>query len=248
MIVIKSPREIEVMREAGRLTAQTIEELKKLVAPGITTRELDESAARFIRAAGAVPGFLGYQGFPRNICASVNEQVVHGIPGSRRLKPGDIISLDIGVMHRGYWGDAAVTLPVGEVSPEARRLMQVTEASLYAGLEKVRPEARLTDIGNAVQSYVESHGFSVVREFVGHGIGQKMHEEPQIPNFGPPGKGPVLKPGMVLAIEPMVNTGTYHVKVLSDNWTVVTRDGKPSAHFEHTVAVGEDGPIILTLP
>lgn len=248
MIIIKSPREIEVMREAGRLTAQTIEELKKLVEPGITTRELDEAAARFIRAAGAVPGFLGYHGFPGNICTSVNEQVVHGIPGSRKLKSGDIISLDIGVIHRGYWGDAAVTLPVGEVSAEAMRLIEVTEASLHTGIEQVRPEARLSDIGHAIQSHVESHGFSVVRDFVGHGIGQAMHEEPQVPNFGPPGKGPVLKPGMVLAIEPMVNMGTYHVKVLGDNWTVVTRDGKPSAHFEHTVAIGEDGPIILTLP
>lgn len=234
------------MREAGKIVAHVHEVLKEVIRPGITTKELDEIAEREIVKHGAIPAFKGYHGFPASICASVNEEVVHGIPGLKTLKDGDIISIDIGTIYNGYYGDAAKTHGVGTVDDEALRLIEVTRQSFYEGLKFCREGSRLSDISHAVQSYVEANGFSVVRDFVGHGIGQNMHEDPQIPNFGPPGKGPRLREGMVLAIEPMVNIGTYKVRTLLDNWTVVTLDNKKSAHYEHTVAITKGDPIILT--
>ena len=247
MIVCRSAAELERMREAGRLVGEVLTELTAMVAPGITTAELDEAAERRIVAAGAVPAFKGYHGYPATICASVNEEVIHGIPSGRRvLRAGDIISIDVGASLDGYYGDSAVTLPVGPVSEEAATLLRVTDEALYKAIARVRPGARVSDIGHAVQQHVEAFGFSVVREFVGHGIGQRMHEEPQIPNYGEPGHGPRLAEGMVLAIEPMVNAGKPAVKVLADGWTAVTRDASLSAHFEHTVAVTSGEPRILT--
>ena len=246
MIIVKSLQEIELMRQAGRIVAGTLQELAGAVRPGITTIKLDALARQYIQKSGARPAFLGYHGFPATICTSLNEEVVHGIPGLRRLKAGDIISIDVGVFYKGYYGDAAATFPVGEVSPLAKRLLEVTRESLYKGIEKAYPGNRLYDISAAIQTYVESRGFSVVRSYVGHGIGSEMHEEPQVPNFGLPGKGPLLEAGMVLAIEPMVNAGTWEVETLSDDWTVVTKDRNLSAHFEHTVAIMQDGPEILT--
>jgi methionyl aminopeptidase len=248
MIVLKSDREISYLRDAGRIVGQTIEELKKTIAPGITTLELDRLADRYIRNAGAIPAFKGYCGFPANICTSINEQVVHGIPGSRSLEDGDVISLDIGAKLNGYYGDAAITLPVGAVDEEILRLLAVTEQSLYKGIEQAIQGNRLSDISHAVQVHAESHGYGVVRDYVGHGIGRRMHEDPQIPNYGAPGRGPLLKSGMALAIEPMINLGTPDVEVLTDDWTVITADRKVSAHFEHTVAITEGEPQILTLP
>lgn len=247
MIILKSKREIEKLREAGKVVAETHAFLKELVVPGITTLELDRRAEEFIRKNGAIPAFKGYGEFPGSICASVNEEVVHGIPGSKELKEGDIISLDIGSIVDGYYGDSAKTHPVGEISEEDKRLIEVTRQSFYEGIKFARLGFRLSDISNAVQTYVEEHGFSVVRDFVGHGIGQALHEEPQIPNFGVAGKGPRLREGMVLAIEPMVNAGTYRVRVLEDNWTTITCDGKNSAHYEHTIAITEGEPDILSL-
>ncbi|MFC4765927.1 type I methionyl aminopeptidase [Effusibacillus consociatus] len=246
MIVSKSKTELDMMREAGRIVALTHQELAKAIRPGITTQELDQIAEEFIRKQGAVPSFKGYHGFPASICASVNEELVHGIPGSRVLREGDIISIDIGVEKHGFHGDSAWTYPVGTISDEAVRLLRVTEESLFKGIEQTREGNRLSDIGHAIQTHVEAAGFSVVRDYVGHGIGRQMHEDPQIPNYGPPGRGPRLKVGMTLAIEPMVNIGTYHCKTLADNWTVVTADGSLAAHFEHTVAITENGPEILT--
>jgi len=247
VIVLKTPVEIEVMREAGRITAKALRLVGEAVRPGITTLELDGIAEEYIRSENAVPAFLGYHGFPATLCTSVNEQVVHGIPGSRVLKDGDILSVDCGAVVDGYFGDAALTFPVGAISPQAAALLDATRRSLHAGVAKARPNMRLYDIGSAVQQVAEGAGFSVVREYVGHGIGRAMHEEPQIPNFGQAGKGPQLKTGMVFAIEPMINAGSYEVRSLSDGWTVVTVDGAKSAHFEHTVAITEDGPIILTV-
>jgi methionyl aminopeptidase len=235
------------MREAGRLVGEVLTELTGMVAPGVTTADLDAAAEKRILAAGAVPAFKGYHGYPATICASVNEEVIHGIPSGRRvLKAGDIISIDVGASLDGYFGDSAVTLAVGAVTQEAATLLRATEESLYKAIERARPGNRISDIGHAVQQHVEAFGFSVVREFVGHGIGQKMHEEPQVPNYGEPGRGPRLAEGMVLAIEPMVNAGKPAVKVLADGWTAVTRDGSVSAHFEHTVAVTAGEPWILT--
>jgi len=234
------------MRQAGHIVAKTLRELARAVKPGITTIQLDTLARRYIEKLQARPAFLGYQGYPASICASLNDEVVHGIPSLRRLKTGDIISIDVGVFYKGYYGDAAATFAVGEVSPLAARLLEVTRESLYKGIEKAFPGNHLYDISAAIQAYAESQGFSVVRNYVGHGIGSEMHEEPQVPNFGLPGKGPVLEAGMVLAIEPMVNAGTWEVETLGDNWTVVTRDRSLSAHFEHTVAILQDGPKILT--
>ena len=248
MIVLKTDREIGYMRDAGKIVGQTLQELKKAIVPGVTTLELDRIADQYIRHAGAIPAFKGYGGFPANICTSVNEQVVHGIPGSRQLKNGDVISLDVGTKLNRYYGDAAITVPVGDVDDELLNLLTVTEESLYKGIEKAIKGNRLSDISHAVQLHAESHGYGVVRDYVGHGIGQRMHEDPQIPNYGPPGRGPLLKNGMVLAIEPMINLGTPEVEVLADDWTVVTEDGKISAHFEHTVAVTDGEPLILTLP
>lgn len=246
MIIIKSKREIEMMRRAGRLVAETHAFLQQFIKPGITTKELDRIAEDFILKNNGRPAFKGYNGYPASICTSVNEEVVHGIPGLKKLKDGDIISIDIGVIVDGYYGDSAKTYPVGNVTKEALRLIKVTEESFYEGIKFAKVGYRLSDISHAIQRHVESNGFSVVRDFVGHGIGQKMHEDPQIPNFGPPGKGPRLKEGMVLAIEPMVNAGTYHVRILGDNWTVVTFDGKLSSHYEHTIAITDGEPEILT--
>jgi methionyl aminopeptidase len=247
MITIKSPREIELMRQAGRVVAEVLLEISQAVRPGISTGELDKMAEHRIRKAKCIPAFKGYHGFPATICASVNEEVVHGIPGVRRLVDGDIISIDVGAVFQGYFGDAAATFPVGDVDPEALRLIEVTRESLYLGIAQAVEGKHLTDISYAVQTHVENNGFAVVRNYVGHGIGNQMHEEPQVPNFGKPGRGPRLQSGMALAIEPMVNIGTWQVETLLDNWTVVTLDRKWSAHFEHTVAVGKDEPEILTV-
>ncbi len=246
MITLKSDQEIELMREAGRIVALTHEILAKAVQPGITTAELDVMAEKNIRTHGGEPAFKGYNGFPASICTSINEQVVHGIPSLRKLKEGEIISIDVGVCYRGYYGDAAVTLPVGKISDQAARLIEVTRDSLYKGIEFTRAGNRLSDISHAVQAYAEAHGYHVVRSYVGHGIGSSMHEEPEVPNFGKPGRGPKLQKGMVLAIEPMINIGTWQVETLEDNWTVVTGDASFSAHFEHTVAIHEEGAEILT--
>ena len=246
MIILKSEREIKYMRDAGRIVAETLQEVKKAVRPEITTLELDQLAEDYIKSCGAIPTFKGYHGFPGNICASVNEQVVHGIPSVKKLKNGDTVSIDIGAVINGYHGDAALTLPVGEIDIEVRNLLNVTQESLDKGIEKAIAGNRLSDISHAVQTHAEKHGYGVVRDYVGHGIGRNMHEDPQIPNYGIPGHGPRLKPGMTLAIEPMINMGTHAVNVLNDGWTVVTADGKPSAHFEHTIAITPDGPEILT--
>ncbi|MBS4206337.1 type I methionyl aminopeptidase [Lederbergia citrea] len=246
MIISKTPREIEIMREAGRIVALTHQELQKHIQPGITTKELDVIAERFIKEHDALPSFKGYNGFSGSVCASVNEELVHGIPGSRVLKEGDIISLDIGAHYSGYHGDSAWTYAVGSIDDETQKLLDVTEKSLYLGLEEAKPGERLSNISHAIQTFVESNGFSIVREYVGHGIGQNLHEDPQIPHYGPPNKGPRLKPGMVLCIEPMVNAGSRYVRTLADNWTVVTVDGKMCAHFEHTIAITETGFEILT--
>jgi methionyl aminopeptidase len=236
------------MREAGRIVAETHKLLSKAIQPGISTKELDQIAEDYIRSQGASPSFKGYNGFPGSICASVNEELVHGIPGPRKLREGDIISVDIGAQFKGYHGDSAWTYPVGAISDTARKLLEVTERSLYQGLALAKPDERLYTISHAIQSCIEADGFSVVREYVGHGIGASLHEEPQIPNYGIAGRGPRLKPGMVLAIEPMVNVGERFVKTLEDNWTVVTADGSMCAHFEHTIAITADGYEILTLP
>ncbi|MEI9475091.1 MAG: type I methionyl aminopeptidase [Deltaproteobacteria bacterium] len=247
MIIIKSSREIEQLRRPNAIVAEVLQRLRKAVVAGITTRELDQIAEEVILSMGAVPAFKGYRGFPASLCASINEQVVHGIPNQRRLKEGDIVSLDVGASLNGYFGDAAITLPVGSVDPEAQRLLEVTERALTLGIEKARKGNRLFDISHAIQGWVESQGFSVVRDFVGHGIGKSLHEEPQIPNFGSPHQGPRLEEGMVFALEPMVNEGTYEVKNLSDGWTVSTADRKRSAHFEHTIAITDGDPEILTV-
>ncbi|CAM5778980.1 MULTISPECIES: type I methionyl aminopeptidase [Brevibacillus] len=246
MIILKSKAELEVMREAGRIVALTHQELAKAIKPGVTTKQLDELAETFIRSKGAIPSFKGYGGFPGSICASVNEELVHGIPGKRVLQEGDIISIDIGAQYQGFHGDSAWTYPVGNIAEEDQRLLRVTEESLYKGLEKALPGARLSDISHAIQIHAEAAGFTLVREYVGHGIGQNLHEDPQVPNYGPPDRGPRLKPGMVLAIEPMVNAGERYVRTLEDNWTVVTVDRKRCAHFEHTIAITEDGYEIFT--
>jgi methionyl aminopeptidase len=246
VIVCKSPAEIERMREANALVAQVLADLAAMVAPGVSTADLDAAAEKSVRAAGAEPAFKGYRGYPATLCASVNEQVVHGIPSARPLSEGDIISLDMGVKLNGFYGDSAVTVPVGDVSEEASKLLRVTQEALEKGIAQVRLGGRVSDIGHAIQGHVEANGFSVVREFVGHGIGAALHEEPQIANYGEPGRGPRLAEGMTLAIEPMVNLGRPAVKVLADGWTAVTRDGSLSAHFEHTVAVTKDGPLVLT--
>ena len=249
MIVCRSAAELERMREAGRLVGEVLTELSARVGPGVSTAELDELAEQRIRQAGATPAFKGYHGYPATICASINDEVIHGIPSDRRvLADGDIISIDVGASLDGYFGDSALTLPVGRVSEQAATLLRVTEESLYLAIERARPGGRVSDIGHAVQRHVEAIGFSVVREFVGHGIGQRIHEEPQVPNYGEPGHGPRLAEGMVLAIEPMVNAGKPGSRVRPDKWTAVTEDGKYSAHFEHTVAITAEGPWVLTRP
>ena len=247
MIHLKTPREIEKIRKAGRVVAEVLELMSENVRPGITTAKLDSLALDAFRKRNAVPAFLGYQGFPANICISINDEVVHGIPGERVLKEGEIVSVDVGAVVDGYYGDSAKTFAVGEIPRESARLLSVTEEALRRGVDCCRPGNRLGDLSAAIQSYVESERFSVVRDLVGHGIGKKMHEEPQVPNFGDAGSGIELKEGLVIAIEPMINAGDYKVRVLPDGWTIVTEDGSLSAHFEHTVAVTSNGPDILTL-
>lgn len=248
MIIRKSSRELERMREAGRLTAEAHRLVAEAVAPGVTTEELDQIVFDFIQSQGAEPAFLGYHGFPASICASINEQIVHGIPSERELEEGDIISIDIGVVYEGYVGDAAQTLPVGKVSEAKQQLMKTTSEALEAAIDKARTGNRLSDISHAVEQVAEPQGYGIVREYGGHGVGAQMHEDPFVPNFGEPGRGPRLKKGMCLALEPMLNLGTHETGVLEDGWTVVTVDGQPSAHFEHSVAITDEGPIILTLP
>lgn len=246
MIILKSEREINYLRDAGRIVAGALVEVKKAAKPDVTTMELDRIAEEYIKSCGATPAFKGYHGFPGNICSSVNEEVVHGIPGLKKLKNGDTVSIDIGAVINGYYGDAAITIPIGEVDAEVQQLLDVTEQSLYKGIEQAIVGNRLSDISHAVQKHAESFGYGVVRDYVGHGIGRNMHEDPQVPNYGPPGRGPRLKSGMTLAIEPMINMGTHEVKTLDDGWTVITSDGKRSAHFEHTIVITPDGPEILT--
>jgi len=246
VILLKSQADLTKMRAAGKVVAGALAGLREMAREGVTTKELDAFAEDYIIKAGAMPAFKGYMGYPATICASINEVVVHGIPSARKLKDGDIIGIDMGAVVDGFYGDAATTIMIGGVDEEVRKLVAVTEECLRLGIEKAVPGNRISDISHAVQSHAEANGFSVVREFVGHGIGRKLHEEPQVPNFGEPGKGSLLKPGMTIAIEPMVNMGKSRTVVLGDGWTAVTIDRKPSAHFEHTVAVTETGPLILT--
>ncbi|MFN2454008.1 MAG: type I methionyl aminopeptidase [Pyrinomonadaceae bacterium] len=246
MIIGKSKKELEKMRAAGQLVGRVLQELRRIIEPGITTLELDRTAEKMIRDAGGVPTFKGYHDYPFSICASVNEQVVHGFPSNKKLQDGDILSIDCGVTLGGYVGDTATTIPVGRVNEEWLELIRVAEECLERAIEQCRAGNHVGDIGWAVQSHAEAHGYGVVREYVGHGIGRKMHEDPQIPNYGAPGKGAKIKNGYVFAIEPMINLGTHATKVLADGWTVVTLDGQPSAHVEHTVAVTENGPEMLT--
>jgi len=249
MIILKSPDEIDRMRKAGRIVAQTIERLVEDVRPGMTTEDLDRQAEAIIRAEGALPSFKGYRGFPATICTSLNEEVVHGIPSAKRqLIPGDILKLDVGCIWDGYHADSAVSLFVGGMppTPEAEKLVRVTEESLNAGIEALRAGSRLSDVGYAVQQVAEGAGFNCVREYAGHGVGRALHEDPQVPNYGDPGRGPLVRPGLVIAIEPMVNVGTWRTRVLRDHWTVVTADASLSAHFEHTIAVTEEGSEVLT--
>src|SRR4051812_27552184 len=247
MIIGKSQKEIDKMRASGQLVGRVLQELRAMVRPGITTLEVDRAAEKMITDAGACPTFKGYNGFPFSICASVNEQVVHGFPSNYALQDGDIFSIDVGVTLEGFVGDTAATVPVGRVSDEAKKLIRVTEECLQMGIEQCRPGNHLGDIGHAVQSHAEAQGYSVVRDYVGHGIGRRMHEDPQIPNYGKPGKGVKIKSGYVFAVEPMINMGGLHTKTLKDGWTVVTVDSQPSAHVEHTIAITEEGPEVLTL-
>ncbi len=246
-IRIKTPEEIDILRKAGKILASIIRELERSLKSGMTTKDIDLKAESLIRKANVLPAFKGYRGFPGCACISVNDEVVHGIPGARVIKDGDIVSIDVGIIHDDYYSDTAVTVAIGKVDQQCLKLLDVTRESLAKGIEKARADNHLSDISWAVQQHVEKNGFSVVRNFVGHGIGKQLHEEPEIPNFGQPHQGPVLKEGMVFAIEPMVNVGKHQTKILSDGWTVVTEDGKPSAHFEHTIAITKNGPEILTL-
>lgn len=246
MIILKSPQEIEKMRASNAIVAEVIQQIAAMVGPGVRTLDLDRCAEEIARKKGARPAFKGYRGYPFSLCTSVNKEVVHGMPSERSLAEGDIISLDFGIFYDGYYGDAAVTVPVGNITASAERLIETTEESLHLGIEKARVGNRLGDISSVIQDHVEANGFSVVRDFVGHGIGKNLHEDPQVPNYGFRGRGVELRAGMVLAIEPMVNEGVYQVQVLKDGWTVVTSDGKLSAHFEHSVAVTENGPVILS--
>ena len=246
MVGLKSPQEIELMKSAAQILKSVLNKLKALVVPGKTTKEIDDYAALFIAREQATLAFKGYKGYPANMCISINEEVVHGIPSQKKIKSGDIVSLDLGIAHQGYFADSAITLPVGRIDASVRKLIRVTRESLSRGIKQARVGKHLGDISYSIQRYVEANGFSIVRQFVGHGIGLSLQEEPQIPNFGQPGKGIVLKAGMTLAIEPMVNMGGWEVEVLDDGWTVVTKDRLPSAHFEHTVVITENGPEVLT--
>ena len=246
MINLKTAHEIDLMARAGSLLASVLPPLKEACQPGVKTTELDRIADKLIRQGGAIPGFLGYNGFPRSICVSINDEAVHGIPGNRKIAEGDLVSLDLGLVLEGFWADVGVTVGVAKITREAARLLKVTEQALYVGIDKARPGGYLGDISSAIQEHVEAAGFSVIRQFVGHGIGRQMHEDPQVPNFGRPGTPPRLKPGMTLAIEPMVNAGSYEVYMKPDGWTICTADRSLSAYFEHTVAITEKGPIVLT--
>ncbi|OGC77276.1 MAG: type I methionyl aminopeptidase [candidate division Zixibacteria bacterium RBG_16_50_21] len=246
MIYLKSPREIEIMKKNGKIVAQAIDTVRQAIRPGVKTKELDRLAKEYIESEKAQPAFFGYRGYPANICVSIDEEVVHGIPGERELVAGQIVSVDIGVLKEGYYADGAATFAVNQISPEAARLLEVTKKALKIGLDKARVGNYLGDISASIQAYVEDNGFAVVRDLVGHGIGKQMHEDPQVPNFGKPKSGPSLVPGMVFAIEPMVNAGTSKVVTKPDGWTIVSQDGSLSAHFEHTVAVRENGPQVLT--
>jgi methionyl aminopeptidase len=246
MIPLKTKEDLNILREAGKMLAGVMQKLASAVKVGISTARLDCLAEELLSKAGAIPAFKGYRGFPATVCVSINEEIVHGIPSERLLKENDIVSLDLGINYRGYFADAAITLAVGEVNPQTKKLISVTKNALGEGIRQARAENRLSDISSSIQTYVEAHGFSVVRQFVGHGIGYNLHEEPEIPNFGVPGQGPLLKKGMVLAIEPMVNMGSWESEITSNGWTAITKDGLPSAHFEHTVAITENGPEILT--
>lgn len=249
MIVLKTSRELAIMREAGRISAMALKVAGEAVEPGVSTWEIDRVARKYIESQGAVPSFLGYGGFPASACISVNNVVIHGIPSKRQIiKAGDIVSIDIGAIYEGFNGDNAYTFACGDISAEAQRLLDATRESLYEGIKQAKAGNRLGDIGSAVQRYVEARGYSVVRDFVGHGVGAKLHEDPSVPNYGTPGRGVRLLPGMTIAIEPMVNQGRHEVQVQKDGWTTVTRDGKLSAHFEHTIAITSDGPVILTKP
>jgi len=250
-IQVKTPAELAKMREAGRIVGEVLRLLSDIAEPGMSTAQLDRAAGEHIREQGAEAAFKGYRGFPANVCTSINEEVVHGIPGPRKLREGDLLKADVGVLWEGYYGDAAVTIPIGDITEEARRLIRATRMALAAGIRAVRAGGRVRDVSAAVQQTAEQHGFSLVREYTGHGIGRNLHEEPQVPNFVRSGfmrNSPVLPAGAAIAIEPMVNAGNWRTEVLADGWTVVTRDRKLSAHFEHTVAIEEDGPVILTLP
>lgn len=246
MIPLKSEEELEIMRKAGKILAAILQELQRFIRAGVSTIEIEQLAEELVRRENAIPAFKGYKGFPAAICASVNEEIVHGIPDGRVLKEGDIISLDLGINYRGYFTDAAVTLNLGRIDKRKKKLVEVTRIALSEGIKQARIDNHLSNISYAIQNYVEQHGFAVVRQFVGHGIGKDLHEEPEIPNFGSPNQGPLLKKGMVLAIEPMVNMGSWEAEILDNGWTAVTKDGLPSAHFEHTVAVTPQGPEILT--
>jgi methionyl aminopeptidase len=246
MITFKSGAELEAMRQSSRIVAVVLGELEPLIRPGIRTRDLDLYAEKRTRELGAVPAFKGYRGYPASVCISVNEEIIHGIPSGRLLQEGDIVSLDFGVLYEGFYSDSALTAPVGRVSAEAQRLIAAAERSFYKGFEQMKEGGRLSDISAAVQASVESEGFSVIRQFVGHGIGRALHEEPQVPNFGPAGRGPKIRPGLTLAIEPMIAAGGYEVEILEDGWTAITRDRSLSAHYEHTVAMTENGPEILS--
>ena len=248
MIAIKNSRELRAMKEACVVSARALQLAGKAIEPGVTTGEVDRIVRHYIESQGATPSFLGYGGFPASACISINDQVIHGIPGKRVIKAGDIVSVDVGACLNGFHGDNAATFAAGEISPDAQALMDATRESLYEGIRAAMAGGRVGDIGAAVQRYVEVRGYSVVRQFVGHGVGTNLHEDPSVPNFGTPGRGPRLLPGMTLAIEPMINTGTGDVRILSDGWTTVTKDGRLSAHFEHTVAITADGPVILTTP
>lgn len=249
MIVLKTARELGIMREACRISAQALELIGKAIEPGVTTAELDRLAEKFILSQGAVPNFKNYHGYPATACISINNEVIHGIPtGKRKIKEGDIVSVDLGALFDGYHGDNAATFACGDISDEAQRLINATKESLYEGIKMARAGGRIGDISNAIQSYVEARGYSVVRDFVGHGVGTSLHEAPEVPNFGTAGRGVRLMPGMTLAIEPMINIGTHEVKVMPDGWTVLTKDGSLSAHFEHTVAITPEGPQIMTKP
>ena len=249
MIIIKSSRELSLMREAGRISARALKLAGESIEPGVTTAEIDNLVRKYIESEGTKPSFLGYGGFPASACISVNNVVIHGIPSKNCVvKQGDIVSVDVGACFQGFHGDNAWTFPCGDISKDAQALLDATKESLFKGIEQAQVGARIGDISNAIQQYVEARSYSVVRDFVGHGVGANLHEEPSVPNFGVPGRGPRLMPGMTIAIEPMVNQGTYEVKVLDDEWTTITSDGKLSAHFEHTITITQDGPVILTLP